>query len=42
MDGVEHVRSRRHKPVLPLLRGAFVAALFSAFGASLFIQFVAP
>jgi putative copper export protein len=28
--------------VLPLLRGAFVAALFSAFGASLFIQFVAP
>ena len=28
--------------LLPLLRGAFVAALFSAFGASLFIWFVAP
>ena len=42
MDGAAMFDLGDTNLLLPLLRGAFVAALFSAFGASLFIQLVAP
>jgi hypothetical protein len=42
MDGAAMFDLGDTNLLLPLLRGAFVAALFSAFGASLFLCLVAP